>query len=430
MRAFLLLSILISACNPAQQTSAPSATTALLPTPSQGSAVPLPSTGGPPPALADVRWHRSSLEVGPTEAVLDVAATSFGWVAGGSQLNIPEPDATIAPGDNPLAHLNSAAIWTSQDGLNWVRAPDGPEFDGSRIHTITAHGTGALAFGVGGFCLPDACGGLPPNGGTIVWSSSDGSHWERLAHTGLEDGAVTAVVETRTGWIAVGYVADRQNKPDTDSFSDPTDATVWRSVDGETWTEVQALPVAGRMQFVAADGDLLVAMGSEGLESDVWTSADGGGSWSSAAGFVGPCCETVSAIGPQVIVASHQESDRAKGVDGIVMTADMSDATFSTLTPKVMRSYRPVSASAIGGSLVVFGFKNHLDTDSMIVDDAPAAWSTRDGAAWVDPALPAEWGAQAPIAVGQDARGIVVVLRPMDTLNGPGDLRQSIWFAR
>ena len=363
--------------------------------------------------------------------ILDVAPTSFGWVAGGTRLNIPGPDATIAPGDNPLAHLNSAAIWTSSDGLNWTRTADGPEFDGARIHTIIAQGTGALAFGSGGVCLPDACSGLPPNGGTIVWRSSDGSKWERLGHTGLEAGAVMDVIETKTGMIAIGFVADRQNKPDTDSFSDPTDAIVWLSPDGESWTEVEHLPVADRLQFIAADGEQLVAMGGGILHADAWASADGGKSWSNASGFDGPCCETAAAIGAQVLVASQRESDTAQRVDGVVMTADLLAADWTTSVPAVMRGFRPVSASVIGGSLLLFGFKNHLESDAMIVDDKPAAWSTTDGATWAVTSLPADWGAQAPIAVGQNSTGIAVVLRPMDSLNGPpSDPRESIWFAR
>ncbi|MGH2407593.1 MAG: hypothetical protein ACRDF7_05905 [Candidatus Limnocylindrales bacterium] len=395
-----------------------------------------PASGGPqlslgpaasPPAFDQLRWSQASINVGQYEGIADVAATAVGWVAGGYGLNLPYVTQMPTPGKDPMADFTSAIIWTSADGLEWSRVPDGPEFDGARISDVVGHGNVALAFGIGGVCLPDACSGLPPNGGTIVWSSDDGKRWQRLEKTGLEDGAVTRVIDTGGGLIAVGYVANQGSKPDGDPFSDPTDAAVWRSADGRLWERVPGLPVADDLRFLYGVGRRLLAMGSRSSASVAWTSADAGATWIEATGAAESCCQTAAALREQVIVVS--DAGQSGTSNGYVSSTDLSAHTWSTTSPTEMAGYRPVIVRAMGSSFVVFGFRVHADLDLGTVDDAPATFSSLDGANWTAANLPATWGSRGPIAVGESGRQMVAILMSLDTFSAPGaDLTPTIWF--
>jgi hypothetical protein len=419
------LAFIVSACQPGAV--APSAAAA-----SGMRTTALPAATAPP-AIRDTRfdqyrWQQAAISSEPQTLLTSVSSTSFGWVAVGFGINIPSGDASFAPDADPFARLYSGIVWTSADGRTWTRHVDGPEFDGSRMTNVISVDSGALAFGLGGVCLPDACGGLPPNGGTIVWSSSDGGTWERLADTGLSAGATTDVTQTNGSLVAVGFVANDGSKPDTDSFSNPTDAAVWRSVDGRRWTAVADLPVADQLSRVSAEGSRVVAVGSSGGAVVVWNSTDGGLTWIEGSRLDNDCCPSSSAIrGAVAVVASS--TDAGSRNDGIVHTLDASGASWTTVSPPAMRGYRPVLAQVFGASFVIFGWTVRRDSDDLLTDDKAVAYASIDGADWAQATLPDEWDGQAPSSVAGRGRDLVAILGPMETLNGPPDaLTQTMWL--
>jgi hypothetical protein len=292
---------------------------------------------------------------------------------------------------------------------------------------VVAHEGGALIFGIGGVCLPDACGGLPPNGGTIEWASSDGRSWERLSDTGLADGAVLDVISTEDGLVAVGYVANDGSKPVSDAFTGQTDAAVWRSTDGRHWTVVADLPVADRLARVSALGSSIVALASSQGSTVPWTSSDGGLSWVDGSELALDCCSSSATGDGLAIVVSTTDTD--EGMDGIVSVANPATGSWMQHSPPMMRDYRPAMVQALGGSFVIFGWTTYRDDVGLPTDDRPISYSSLDGIEWVTTKPPPAWDGQGPVSVAARGDDLVAILGPLDSLNGPaGDLVFTVWI--
>lgn len=163
----------------------------------------------------------------------------------------------------------AAAVWTSLDGTSWQRVPHAEEALGGdglqAMYSVTAGGPGLVGVGV------DM--GL---GASAVWTSSDGLAWERVDHDesvfgGAGYQAMVSVAAGGPGLVAVG------------SDESAGAAAVWTSTDGRSWQRVPHDDrVFGRgsdvrMQSVAAGGPGLVAVGVNhgGNAAAVWTSSDG-----------------------------------------------------------------------------------------------------------------------------------------------------------
>jgi hypothetical protein len=189
-------------------------------------------------------------------------------VAGGPGLVAVGFDAERGFGDQ------SAAVWTSDDGLVWSRVPhDETIFGGQKIWSVAAGGPGLVAVGRGfGGAAQDAA---------AVWTSVDGLVWSRVPRD--EDDMVSgghyeqmfSVAAGGPGLVAVGH--DRRGE---------LVAAVWTSVDGLAWSRVPldetvfgSSSAEQEMRSVVAGGPGLVAVGSEGpymsQVSAVWTSVDG-----------------------------------------------------------------------------------------------------------------------------------------------------------
>jgi hypothetical protein len=418
----VVLALIASACRPTViPPSASPLSSAVIPTATIQPAIDM--------GFDQYRWQPASISIEPEALLESVASTSFGWVAVGARINFPSAEATFAPGENPFDKMYSGIVWTSSDGRTWTRHPDGPEFDGARMTKVVGNGSaGALALGLGGVCLPDACSGLPPNGGTIVWSSSDGARWERLTETGLGEGATMDVTPTDGGLVAVGFVANNGSKPDASSFDNPTDAAVWRSVDGHVWTAVEDLPVADRLSQVTGHGTRLSALGWRDSLTVVWTSNDGGRTWAEGPALDGGCCSSSSAVrGDLAVVASS--THEAATTDGIVHTLNTTRASWATNAPPKMHGYRPALAQVLGASFVIFGWTAHRDSDNLLIDDVSVAYSSLDGVDWTQAALPNEWAGQAPSSIAGRGRYLAAIVGPLDSVNGPpGVLTQTMWL--
>jgi hypothetical protein len=170
----------------------------------------------------------------------------------------------------------NAALWTSVDGITWSRIPhDEAVFDGARMHSVTVGGPGLVAVGssgIGGENLDVLDPGeFDKNFATdaVVWTSVDGITWSRIPHDeavfgGSGSQTMSKVIAAGPGLVAVG----------SDETDDDADAAVWTSVDGITWSRVphdEAVfggPSTQEMSSVAVGGPGLVAVGSDGLRDD------------------------------------------------------------------------------------------------------------------------------------------------------------------
>ncbi len=178
-----------------------------------------------------------------------------------------------------------AAIWTSPDGVTWSRVPHNEEvFGGAWINSVTAGGPGLVAVG--------GTEGVWTGGDAVVWTSVDGFTWSRVPHDETVFGGngvqqILSVTAGGPGLVAVGMnggIGPWDNNPDTN-------AAVWTSVDGITWSRVPhdenvfSSEGSPSMLAVTVGGPGLVAVGaelwpspsqpSELARTPVWTSPDG-----------------------------------------------------------------------------------------------------------------------------------------------------------
>ncbi len=197
----------------------------------------------------------------------------------------------VAVGSNGGGYGRSAAaaVWTSVDGLTWTRVPhDEVAFGGAEMHSVAVGGPGLVAVGssgVGGDNF-DSQGTDPPfvidgeyfdsqtteadrnhTTDAVVWTSVDGITWSRVPHDDVVFGgpgnqSMKEVIPFGPGWVAIG--ADGRDH-------DSVDAAVWTSIDGVAWLriphdeEIFGGPDDQRMTSVTAGGPGLVAVGFDGL---------------------------------------------------------------------------------------------------------------------------------------------------------------------
>jgi hypothetical protein len=166
-----------------------------------------------------------------------------------------------------------AAVWTSVDGITWSRVPhDEAVFGGANnqgMIDVTVGGPGLVAVGSDGLGFNDDS----PSQVAAVWISVDGITWSRLPKNAVPGGQnylMWSVTAGGPGLVAVGWDHPELVRANT------SDAAVWTSVDGTTWSRVphdEAIFGATggwEMVSVSAAGPGLVAVGDA-----VWTSVDG-----------------------------------------------------------------------------------------------------------------------------------------------------------
>ena len=167
-----------------------------------------------------------------------------------------------------------AAVWTSADGISWIRAPADERVLGGEgtqsMASVTVAGLGLVAVG---------SIGLRGDFDAAVWISGDGMRWSRVppdeaALGGAGFQSMASVTEGGPGAVAVGSEVTRNDEV----------AAVWTSADGFVWTRVPTDEALGgdgfqSMASVTVGGPGLVAVGYERLGGDldaaVWTSLDG-----------------------------------------------------------------------------------------------------------------------------------------------------------
>lgn len=184
-------------------------------------------------------------------------------------------------------------LWFSPDGETWTSVDGGAggPLDGTgeeTVRDIAAVGAGFVA--VGTRTIDNEQDGL-------AWWSDDGETWEALDTPtlgGPRRQEVLTVAHTDAGIVAGGYSSDERG------LGQPV---VWHSADGRTWAPGAALPLREetsesaandlgvRSITVTSDG-ALVAAGGDRLRPYVWTSTDGGTTWTDTGRLVhGPLFE-------------------------------------------------------------------------------------------------------------------------------------------
>jgi hypothetical protein len=188
------------------------------------------------------------------------------YAAGAMTSVVPFDGGFIAGGyrDDPLHAAAAAAVWRSNDGLEWQAEDGSGTFPGGRVWGVAATAGMVVAVGTNG----------DPNYGPAAawrWTKADG--WQRARVAPDASGAMRAVTATGSGFVAVGLNGHDDG------------ALAWTSRDGLDWTAVPDQPALHRfgqplrMQSVVAAPSELVA---GGWRSDagkgsavVWVSADG-----------------------------------------------------------------------------------------------------------------------------------------------------------
>jgi len=322
----------------------------------------LTSSDEPEVATSAETWSR----VSGNEAVFDQ-----GWMssvtAGGPGL--------VAVGS---AGDDSAAVWTSVDGITWSRVPDNSAVFGTEdvepvLWSVTAGGPGLVAVG------------SAEDHVAAVWTSADGLTWSRIAHDDavFPQGWMTSVTVGGPGLVAVGGL-------------DPG-AAVWTSVDGITWSRValdESVFGESVMNAVTEGGPGLVAVGEDNGDAAVWTSPDGsiwsrvphdeaafGSSLITSAGGGDKSMASVTSGGPGLVAVGSDGRDAAvwTSVDGIIWSRVPDD---EGVFGGDRRRRRTMSSVIVGGpGLVAVGDDGIFSAVSGDSLDA-VVWTSVDGMTW------------------------------------------------
>jgi hypothetical protein len=158
------------------------------------------------------------------------------WQLGTVQGDPPPGEAAtlVAGGPRGWVAVGPDAVWTSQDGRDWLNAARLPQLAGDKITTLTATGSGFLAAGT------NVPGGDTAKASPVVWLSANGTTWQRLAASQLavpgvgEVTGITAAAANGGVIVMSGTLAGQA-----------AGSAVWRSANGGTsWTAV-TVPAGG-----------------------------------------------------------------------------------------------------------------------------------------------------------------------------------------
>jgi hypothetical protein len=218
------------------------------------------------------------------------------------------------------AQAPTAAIWVSDDGIRWQRAPLFGAAAVGQVRAITAGPEGLVA--VGNECCPDR---------SAVWTSPDGLAWTRLPDSpAFESSALLAVAATDAGIVAAGCEATLECG----------NGFFVSSPDGRTWSEPRPLPLVP-FAIVPTTGGLLVLGTSETYEgSPVVARSETGETWE------------VEALGGRGTLHAALETP-----DGVIAVGGFSDFDTGDITGIIVRAgpdgtWTPVSSPRLRGMWV------------------------------------------------------------------------------
>ncbi len=251
--------------------------------------------------------------------LVDSREANGGTQFGTSQLLVSgiaaTPDGHVAVGAEQVGFFSVAAVWSSVEGSPWER-----------------HAIGSPAFGT----LDGEAGDMVPTGFTmtdvavagdtivavgyeagdgfapVVWTSTANGEWSRADLATEASGFVTAnrVVGTPDGFVAVGIDQDLD-----DEFANET--LVWFSRDGLDWAALSGdgFEAGDLVAAIETRDGRLVAVGTTGgfssPQAAAWISDDAGQTWARAELPAPPSDRPITRM-----------SDLAVGADGFVAVGD------------------------------------------------------------------------------------------------------------
>ncbi|MGZ8528664.1 MAG: WD40/YVTN/BNR-like repeat-containing protein, partial [Candidatus Limnocylindrales bacterium] len=179
----------------------------------------------------------------------------------------------VAVGSYTQGELTRAASWVS-NGDGWKADPGGADLG----HSSGAGSTSmsAVTFGSGVWVAGGIESNQPAGQDGVIWTSTDGWSWRRVALPDPGDG-INDVAVGGPGFVAVG-VGTSGSMAELSSEH----AAIWTSGDGSVWTRVpdSAAFDGATIRTVIAGGPGLIAMGNDYQDNGVfspavWTSTDG-----------------------------------------------------------------------------------------------------------------------------------------------------------
>ena len=192
------------------------------------------------------------------------------------------PGATAAPGttagqtDDAAESLAPGASATPYSGQVWQALTDFPTADASEVTSVTATSDGYVAVGFGPYPGEDYFGRRQG----IVWRSTDGRTWQPAVDPSLQFVTPEEIVALGDALFLFGTVETCNLSLDDGCVEPPESGwAVWRSIAGAAWERLPQLASmqTGTIDGVIVAGGALVAHGWAGEDSQatVWTSADG-----------------------------------------------------------------------------------------------------------------------------------------------------------
>jgi len=209
-----------------------------------------------------------------TSGMMDVTATTTGSLVAVGWLD----DWTLDDSGVEDSVLTRPATWTSPDGIVWQRAWLGEGFElttdvWNNVPTQPMHAT--VQGPDGGLVAVGAMLDQDGESTAAVWTSTDGSTWDRIDPTSPVFGQKTTMTDVT--WGSDGYVAV--------GTEDEITPAIWTSPDGHSWTRVdisnQPFDYISSLGSVAALDAGYVTVGPQGFIDapggvvTVWTSPDG-----------------------------------------------------------------------------------------------------------------------------------------------------------
>jgi hypothetical protein len=299
---------------------------------------------------------------------------------------------------------------TTEDGsvLGFATDEEGRFLAGTPLETGVGYLTlgGVARLGDGWFAL--GSGGRPEGGDELrfeirVFRSPDGRSWSAVEATGLEvQGDVSGLVATDDGLVGVGSL-----RPDRRPALGPFRPVAWHSRDGEHWTTVP-LPVdngqEGWLAGAAAVGDEVLAVGAAGDRGALWSSSDGGVTWSreeragirETGGLV-----SIAAQGDTLVVSGSapyrgEEAEASAEAERVVVRSTDGGQTWSPTSrppPSVgLEADYGSTVTGAGGqfftvtSSSITGFDDpercYADLDLCLQDSAEVLYASADGDVW------------------------------------------------
>lgn len=217
------------------------------------------------PSESIFKFSTRGIDFNPTAPLSDGSA-SFPRRSGHTSVVFNNKLWVIGGYDSMTSSASNEVWYSENNGATWSRQPQvNGGFSARTDHTTVVFNNKLWVIG-----------GFSSNVDTNdVWSSTDGSNWNKLPKTNpfpVRSGHTTLVFDNKL-WVIGGRF--------TGFFKND----VWNSTDGVNWTKVtDSAPFPERFDHssVVFDGKLWVIGGSDGqTKNDVWFSSDGS-SWAQA----------------------------------------------------------------------------------------------------------------------------------------------------